>query len=168
MPSDALVLAVVASGVGTGALIDLKTRRIPNVLTVSIAAAGLACAASGLSELSVGASLAGFALGLALMLPGHLIGATGAGDVKLFASVGALLGPLPIATAFIYTAIAGGALALLVAARRDRLQHTVEGAVRLVVSKAANAADIESPRANNRFAYAPAIAIGSMLAALGL
>ena len=88
MPSNALVIAVVAAGVGVGALIDLRTRRIPNALTVTLASTGVACAAVGIGDLSVSASLAGFALGLALMLPGHLIGATGAGDVKLFAAVG--------------------------------------------------------------------------------
>ncbi len=34
------------------------------------------------------------------MLPGHLIGATGAGDVKLFAAAGAFIGPAHILTAF--------------------------------------------------------------------
>ena len=168
MPSNALVIAVVAAGVGGGALIDLRTRRIPNALTVTLASTGVACAVVGIGDLSVSASLAGFALGLALMLPGHLIGATGAGDVKLFAAVGSFLGPVAIAVAFLYTAIAGGVLALYVAARRKRLQQTVAGAVRLVATSAANAAEIESPRANNRFAYAPAIAVGTLLAALGL
>jgi prepilin peptidase CpaA len=168
MSSDAIVLAAVAAGVGSGAIIDLRTRRVPNALTITLAAVGVACAAFGFSDLTVGGSLAGFALGLALMLPGHLLGATGAGDVKLFAAAGALLGPVPIATAFLYTAIAGGVLAIFIAARRKRLQQTIEGAARLVASSAANVAEIESPRANNRFAYAPAIAVGTMLAALGL
>ena len=44
---------------------------------------------------------------------GTSLGATGAGDVKLFAAIGTLLGPVPMRTAFLYTAIAGGALALL-------------------------------------------------------
>ena len=76
-------------------------------------------------------------LGLALMLPGHLFGATGAGDVKLFAAVGALLGPAPIATAFLYTAIAGGVLAVVVALRRRRLRQTLERHGALVATAAA-------------------------------
>ena len=51
------------------------------------------------------------------MLPGHLIGATGAGDVKLFAAAGALIGPAHILTAFIYTALAGGVLAIVISLR---------------------------------------------------
>lgn len=165
-PSDAIVLATVVAGAGAGAAIDLWTRRVPNPLTVLLASSGVAFAACGISGLSVGASLAGFLLGLALMLPGHLFGATGAGDVKFFAAMGALIGPAHIATAFIYTAVAGGAIAIIVSLRRKRLQRTLAGTARLFGSAAADVPD--SRLANNRFAYAPAIAVGATLAALGL
>lgn len=167
-PSDLVVIATVMAGSGAGAVIDLFTRRVPNQLTLPLAATGVLFAACGISGLTIGASLVGFVLGLALMLPGHLFGATGAGDVKLFAAIGALIGPGPILTAFFYTAIAGGALALVVAIRRRRLRRTLGGAARLVATAAANAGAIESPLENNRFAYAPAIAVGTMLAALGV
>src|SRR5207249_9339996 len=39
--SDAIVLTTVAAGTGTGALIDLSTRRVPNPLTVALAAIGV-------------------------------------------------------------------------------------------------------------------------------
>jgi prepilin peptidase CpaA len=162
------VLAVLVLGVGAGAFIDLRTRRVPNALTMTLAALGVACAAGGISGLTVGASLLGLALGLGLMLPGYLFGATGAGDVKLLAAAGALLGPAHIALAFFYTALAGGVLALLVARRRSRLGVTLAGTGRLIATGAANAAAIEHPAANNRFAYAPAIAVGAVLAAFGL
>lgn len=168
MPSNTIVLTTLAVGAGAAAVIDLRTRRVPNALTLSLAASGVASAASGFSGLTVGASLAGFAIGLLLMLPGHLIAGTGAGDVKLFAAAGTLVGPVSIATAFLYTAIAGGALALVVAARRRRLQRTLEATAGLVAGSAAHAATIESPLAHNRFAYAPAIAVGTLLAALGV
>jgi prepilin peptidase CpaA len=163
--SDVIVLTTVAAGTGTGAVIDLSTRRVPNPLTVLLAAIGIALAATGVSGLTVAASLAGFGLGLVLMLPGHLIGAMGAGDVKLFAAVGALIGPARIATAFIDTAIAGGAIAVIVALRRRRLRQTLDQTAKLITTRASNTADIESPHMDNRFAYAPAIAIGTIVAA---
>jgi prepilin peptidase CpaA len=166
-PSDAIVLGTLAAGAGLAAAIDLRTRRVPNLLTAALTASGLAFAAIGISGLSLGASVVGFVLGLALMLPGHLFGATGAGDVKLFAASGALLGPAAIVSAFFYTALAGGLLALLVAVRRQRLQRTLNGAVQLVATAAANSSAIAGPLENNRFAYAPAIAVGVLLAALG-
>jgi prepilin peptidase CpaA len=167
MASNPMMLAVLVLGVGAGAFIDLRTRRVPNALTMSLAAIGIACAAGGVSGLTVFASVLGFALGLGLMLPGYIFGATGAGDVKLLAAAGALLGPAHIALAFLYTALAGGVLALVVAGRRRRLAHTLENTTRLVATGAANAAVIEHPAANNRFAYAPAIAVGCVLAAFG-
>jgi prepilin peptidase CpaA len=166
-PSDVIVLGTLAAGAGIATAIDLRTRRVPNPLTASLTAAGLVFAATGISGLSVGASMLGFVFGLALMLPGHLFGATGAGDVKLFAAAGALIGPAPIVTAFFYTALAGGLLALLVAVRRQRLQRTLNGAVQLVATAAANSSAIAGPLENNRFAYAPAIAVGVLIAALG-
>jgi prepilin peptidase CpaA len=101
------------------------------------------------------------------MLPGHIVGATGAGDVKLFAAVGSILGPAGIAVAFVYTAIFGGALALTAAVLRGRLHDTLQETATLVVTRGANVAQIERPSANNRFAYAPAIALGTLVAALG-
>jgi prepilin peptidase CpaA len=141
---------------------------VPNSLTLGITATGVALAAAEASHLTIGASLAGLAIGLVLMLPGHLIGGTGAGDVKLFGALGTLLGPSGIAFAFLYTTIAGGVLALVVAIKRRRLQQTVSQAAALVSTGAANVAQIESHHANNRFAYAPAIALGTMAVALGL
>ncbi len=98
------------------------------------------------------------------MLPGHILGATGAGDVKLFAAAGSLLGPAATVQAFLYTAIAGGVLALVVAVRRHRVRQTVGATARLVRGDRLATVEIESPRVNNRFAYGPAIAAGVVLA----
>jgi prepilin peptidase CpaA len=161
------VVAIVAVATGAAAVIDLRTRRVPNVLTASLAAVGLGIAAVGLGRVGLGAAILGALLGLAVMMPGHVFGATGAGDVKLLAAAGALLGPTDTVYAFLYTAIAGGILAVAVAIRRRRLQRTLDAAVRLVSRRSDAVAEIESPAADNRFAYAPAIAIGVVLVALG-
>jgi len=160
--SDPLLVSAVASSGASSAVVDLYTRRIPNPLTLGIAIAGLMLAATGNGTVSMAQALLGFAVGLVLMLPGHVIGATGAGDVKLFAALGTLLGPKGIAIAFIYTAMAGGALAVVVALRRS-----LERVSMLVRTGGSNVEEIEHA-AVNRFAYAPAIALGSLAAALGL
>ncbi len=124
MASNSVVLTVLAAGLATGALIDLKTRRVPNLITITLAATGVACAAAGWSGLSVQSSLLGFALGFALMLPGHMLGATGAGDVKLLAGVGAWMGPALTLGAFAATAITGGLMAIaMVAWSGDYIRH---------------------------------------------
>jgi prepilin peptidase CpaA len=161
----------VAAVAGSGALstwIDMRTRRVPNRLTFSIAIAGLVVALAQLGAVTAPQALAGLAVGLALMLPGHVIGATGAGDVKLFAALGTFLGPSGILAGFAYTAIAGGVLALAVAFRRRMLRETVERTAIFIQTGGVNAATIEHSGTNNRFAYAPAIACGTLLAALGL
>ena len=162
-----MTFVTVAGGGGVSAVIDLVTRRVPNWLTFTILVVGLTLAAVRVTSVTLAGALAGFLLGLLLMLPGHFIGATGAGDVKLFAAIGTLLGPSATLMAFFYTAIAGGLLALVAAVRRRRLSTTMERTMTFVTTGGGNVADIEDGGANNRFAYAPAIALGSLVAALG-
>jgi prepilin peptidase CpaA len=138
-----LALAVVLLGTVAGAVVDVRTRRVPNHLTLTMASAGLVLAATGSGRVGVIAACAGAATGLLLMLPGYLFGGTGGGDVKLLAAAGTLLGPAATLWAFAATLIAGGALALGVAVRRRWVGQT-----------------------DNRFAYAPAIAAGVTLAAV--
>jgi prepilin peptidase CpaA len=155
-----------AFGVLAATVIDIRTRRIPNELTALIAGIGLGFAAAGVSGVSLGASLAGFAVGLLLMMPGYALGATGAGDVKLMGAVGTLVGPGTVVTAFAFTAIAGGIMAVVVATRRQRLRSTLAGTGRLIAAPADVRQQIGSASASSRFAYGPAIAVGSVLAAL--
>jgi prepilin peptidase CpaA len=150
------------------AVVDLRTRRVPNWLTFGTAALGITMAMTHLDGVGVAGAFEGLLVGLLLMLPGHVIGRTGAGDVKLLAALGTLLGPRSIAMAFLYTAIDGGGIAVLVAMRRRRLRETLEGTATLVCTGGANAGDLEKPSTNNRFAYAPAIAVGAVIAAFRL
>jgi prepilin peptidase CpaA len=158
--------AVLAIGLIAATVVDLRTRRIPNVLTGAMAATGLALAAFGFAKVSVGAALLGCVIGLVLMLPGHVLGATGAGDVKLMAAVGSLLGPLTVVNAVLFTAVAGGVLAVVVAVQRKRLGATLAGTGRMLATPGDVKQEIAAKSAGSRFAYGPAIAAGSLLAAL--
>jgi prepilin peptidase CpaA len=161
-----IVTAVAGSGL-VSAVVDMRTRRVPNPLTMGIAAIGLGFAATRLSDMTIAAAALGWGVGLGLMLLPYLFGAMGGGDLKLFAALGTFLGPRPTLQAFLYTLVAGGVLAVVVALQRRRLQETMHNAAALVASGGANAAAIEHPTSNNRFAYAPAIAVGTLVAALG-
>jgi prepilin peptidase CpaA len=158
--------AVLAAGLAAAVVIDLRSRRIPNLLTAAMAVLGVGLAATGSSGLTVAASMGGMVLGLLLMLPGHALGATGAGDVKLMAAVGAIVGPGLVLPAFLFTCIAGGVLAVVVAIRRRRLAETVAGTGRLIVAPGHARSEIQGAAATRRFAYGPAIAAGSMIAVL--
>ena len=136
------------------------------MLTGTMALTGVGLAAFGIGNVSIGAAVLGCLVGLGLMLPGHALGATGAGDVKLMAAVGSLLGPLTVINAVLYTAIAGGVLALTVAIKRRRLATTLAGTSRMIAAPGDVKQEIQSGGSASRFAYGPAIAVGSVIAAL--
>lgn len=159
-------LAVLAVGLVAATVIDIRSRRIPNQLTAGMAAIGIALAVSGTSGVSTGESIAGIFIGLLLMMPGHALGATGAGDVKLMAAVGAIVGPAMVMSAFLFTAVAGGVLAVIVAVRRQRLAATLAGTGRMMAAPGSAPQEIKAAASASKFAYGPAIAIGSVLAVL--
>jgi prepilin peptidase CpaA len=152
---------VLTLGLAIAVVTDVRTRRIPNWLTGSIASAGFGLAFGGGVVTPTQAAL-GMLTGLLLMMPGHLIGATGAGDVKLMAAAGTMLGPDLAFRAFLYSAVAGGVFAVAVAVRRGILTETLHDTSRLVMSPAGARQTIEAPSRINRFAYGPAIATGTL------
>ncbi len=111
---------------------DLRSRRIPNSVTVSGLAVGLL-----LASLQVGgvplAALAGAGLAFVLALPLVALGALGGGDVKLLTAVGAFVGPGGLLSVALYGALAGGALAIAGAIRRGALMPVLANSLRLLV-----------------------------------
>jgi prepilin peptidase CpaA len=91
---------------------DLRSRRIPNYLTLGTAVAGLAYSSmsQGLPGLADG--LLGMLLGFAFLILPYLWGGMGAGDVKALAALGAWLGPKLTLFLFCYMGISGGVIAL--------------------------------------------------------
>ena len=163
---DAVVLTALSVGLGSAAIVDSAKRKIPNEISLGVTASGLVLAATGASGVSVPSSLMGFFLGFLLMLPGHVLGSTGAGDVKLFAAAGAVVGAEQIIPAFLLTAIAGGLLAVFIAWRRGRLLRTFRLTARLLGLRQETKAEIEAASEHNRFPYGPAIAAGCVVAML--
>src|SRR5258708_7717675 len=106
-----VIVLVVASG------IDLRTRRIPNWLSIPFILSGIIVPAIAGGWAGLGTSFAGLSLALLLFgLPCFLRG-MGMGDLKLAAGVGAWIGPSQFWLAFIVTAIVGGILAVACAVR---------------------------------------------------
>lgn len=100
----------------TAAWTDLATRRVPNALTLPAIAAALALRLPLGADAAV-AGLLGVGLALAICLPFFAAGAMGGGDAKLLMAVGAFLGPRELVTALLLTAVAGGVMGLVSAAR---------------------------------------------------
>ena len=105
----AIALAVVA------AVWDLRTRRIPNVLTFGGALVAVFAHAYDGGATGAGWSVLGWLVGVAFFLPFFALGGMGAGDVKLLAALGAWLGPGAAVWVALFSLIAGGAIGLVVA-----------------------------------------------------
>ncbi|BFH16345.1 A24 family peptidase [Paenibacillus melissococcoides] len=90
---------------------DVRTHKIPNRLTMFAAAAGLMIhgAANGWQGLAFSGLGAGCGFGIMLLL--YIIKAVGAGDVKLFAAIGALTGMDLTWHIFIFSILYGGLIA---------------------------------------------------------
>lgn len=86
---------------------DIRSRRIPNYLTLGTALAGLGFQLGGLGLAGLGQGFLGLLLGLVLMLPFYLKGGMGAGDVKALAALGAWLGPWQTLYLFVFMGISG-------------------------------------------------------------
>ena len=116
-PPSVSTVAVVCLVLVAG-LQDLRTRRVPNALTLGATTVALALhgVTGGWSELAT--SALGWLAGLALFMPLWALGGMGAGDVKLLGAVGAWLGPAGALWAGLYGAIAGGVMALAIALAR--------------------------------------------------
>jgi prepilin peptidase CpaA len=156
-----LVLAACSVAV----LTDLRTRRIPNFLTVTLALAALALQATH-GWVAFGGALAILVVVLALgsVAFGHHW--LGGGDVKLLAAGAAALG-FPDAVPFlIYTALGGGVLALVVAVATGRLVPVLRSVASMLRPFAYRGTVAAPPAHPIVLPYAVAIACGAVAVAL--
>ena len=116
--STALALAVAA------AAIDVEQRRIPNWLTYPGIILGVLSRGLLLGWEGAASALAGCVLAGGIFLLFYVVHAMGAGDVKLVAAIGSLLGPTDAVVMLLATAICGGMLALVYALYRKRVRAT--------------------------------------------
>ena len=121
----AVLRIVLLAVVVVAALYDLRFRRIPNWLNLSGIFLGLGCNTLllGLDGLK-GAGL-GLLCAIAVYMPLYLIRGMGAGDVKLMAAVGAIVGPENWLQIFVATALVGGMAALVAIAGKQRVRQTL-------------------------------------------
>jgi len=118
-------MILLGSLVAVAAVYDIRYRRIPNWLVLTGIIIGLLWNGLAHDGLGLGRAAAGLGLGFALYFPLYLLRARGAGDVKLLAAAGAIIGPGNCFWLFMLTALFGGAIALILVAFKGRLMHTL-------------------------------------------
>jgi prepilin peptidase CpaA len=122
---------VFAVGAATlAALVDVRSRRIPNWLTGGALLVGVGLnlwlrGASGLPFALLGALLGG-----AILLPFYALRVMGAGDVKLLAALGAVVGPQALIMVVLYAVVVGGVISVVRLALHRRLAMSFFDVVR--------------------------------------
>jgi Flp pilus assembly protein protease CpaA len=116
-------MALMAASAAAALVMDVRERRIPNSLTLPLAAAGL-----GIGIVSGGMGGLGMAVlgcltgGLLFLVPVEKLG-WGMGDLKLAAALGAVGGPLFALWMGLYAMAAGGLFALIWLTREGQLSQ---------------------------------------------
>ncbi|WP_255430884.1 prepilin peptidase [Rhodanobacter sp. DHG33] len=107
---------------------DLYVRRVPNIWLLSALCLGIALTAISWIQGMSGPpwpALLGFLIGLVALLPFHVFGWMGAGDVKFFALLGFLLGAKALLPIWIIGSLIAGVHSTLVLLSRHWLSQAI-------------------------------------------
>ena len=146
---------------------DVRYRRIPNVLVLATLVAGISINIGFSGWQGALSSLQGFALAFVPMLLMHIFGALGAGDVKLFGAVGAVLGVSLVPLAFVVVVMLGAVLAVYTMLRTGTVFSTLHGVMRIFVGILPGwemPRFAMSPDRRHTIPYGVAIMLGSLIA----
>ena len=145
--------------------LDLRSRRIPNWLTVSGALVGRCLSALGGPPHFI-ASLLGFAAALVVGLLLFLLRTLGAGDAKFMAAIGAWAGLARLPLAFLFMLGFGAFFALAWSWRRKMLRATL-ASTSTIVGGAMHGTSTGSPWVGRtdwgRFPYGVGLGLGAIV-----
>lgn len=170
---DPLTSGYLLALVGIAAASDMRRHRIPNWLIVTglLAALLLQIVRHGIGNGAWGWLTGAFA-GLAPFLFLYFLGAVGAGDAKLMASIGALAGTAATLQIVAASFLVGGLMALTVLLTRKHVRKTLAGISARILwlpfgwRSAATGKDRMETAA--RLPYAVAMAVGVLLVMTGV
>jgi len=112
---------------------DIRYRRIPNNLVLLTLLSGLIVNTIFRGSAGLWATLGGLTLAFWLMFFLHAFGTMGAGDVKLFAAIGAMNGLSLVLPTLLVVALTGGVLAILKMIYARRVTSTMLGVVQFFI-----------------------------------
>lgn len=151
---------------------DQRERRIPNGLILVGLILGLSWNAYTGGSAGILFSLQGLLAGIALLFIPFAMGGMGAGDVKLLGVVGAFKGALFAFHTFIFMALWGGVIAVILLIAKGELGKTLRrlwAGFLLALFKVQKMKDsVETSNSGVYFPYALAIALGAVSAYFSL
>lgn len=112
---------------------DVRYRRIPNPFVIATFTAGVAINTIFGGLQGTYTSVSGCALAFVLMFMLHIFGAMGAGDVKLFAAIGAVTGAPLVVPTFLVVVLTGGLLAMVSILRAGMVMSTMRRVLQIFV-----------------------------------
>jgi prepilin peptidase CpaA len=158
---------------GVAAVFDLRTRRVPNLLTGPSILLGLLLhlVLGGWSQLGLAAAAAAIAGGIFLVF--YLAGGMGAGDVKLMTAVACIAGYQSVFELLVATVLMGGVFAIALALVHGKLKETFRNISALFVHHSVAGLtphpDLNLKNTRTlRLPYAIAIAAGCVITLLGV
>jgi prepilin peptidase CpaA len=131
---DPLALLPLLLILAAATAMDIHGRRIPNWLTLGLAAGGLAVSCGPWGAVDPLWSFLGLLTGFILLFFLFALGAVGGGDVKLLAAVGAWVGPAGVIAIFCVAAISGMFIVLGQALWQGRLGVLLRNALVLILN----------------------------------
>ncbi|GAA0702169.1 A24 family peptidase [Marinobacterium maritimum] len=143
-------------------LMDWRRHRIPNWLTFGLMVTGLLLHYFFLPSPEWFAGLKGAGVGLAILLPFYLTGGMGAGDVKLMAAIGALIGPQAVLAAACFALVIGGCVAFYMILRSGELASLYRRYMVMITARTMVPAEAGSV-ARRRFPFSLSIAVGTLI-----
>ncbi|MDH5585638.1 MAG: A24 family peptidase [Nitrospirota bacterium] len=168
MMDSSLLLFGLAIGLLVAAVIDVRKGRIPNWLTFSLAAFGMGVHSwiHGLEGFVF--SLEGLGVGFVCLIFFYIKGGMGAGDVKLLAAIGTILGPGQVVFAFAFAAMLGGLYSLALLFDQGGLGHARERVVlllsRLRGTRTVPVVDGQHHSPEPKLRYALVLGLGTVIA----
>ncbi len=112
MTTQLVIHCVLLLGLISAGIMDVRSSRVPNFITFPLALVGLGFHTIADSGNGFLFSVEGLGLGFSLLIGFYAYGGMGAGDVKLLAAVGAVVGPVNVFEGFLFAALLGGLYAV--------------------------------------------------------
>jgi len=158
---------IIFIGLFIATVIDVKTRRIPNWLTVSLTLIGLGNSFIAEGLIGLGGHTIAMLIGLITFFLFYLLKVFGAGDAKMMASLGAIMGFPFIIYASVMVIIVGGIISFFLLVKKNGLREiwfVLTSFIKALFS--GNLKDFHgwiNDTSENTFPFSIAITIGSVI-----